>query len=137
MVLNSEIKKNLNLILKKFFIKFYLVILSIFMTSLFLINFAKVLDFSFKDFVSSVLIFFQPNFYNLPNEIVISILLEIYKRYEISLNFNSLAYFSLSLFSIYVIINFKKNILFQKKIFLSLIILSTNYFLATHFYPLS
>jgi hypothetical protein len=137
MVLNSEIKKNLNLISKKFFIKFYLVILSIFMTSLFLINFAKVLGFSFKDFVSSVLIFFQPNFYNLPNEIVRSILLEIYKRYEISLNFNSLAYFSLSLFSIYVIINFKKNILFQKKIFLSLIILSTNYFLATHFYPLS
>tara|TARA_B100000787_G_scaffold170177_1_gene164586 strand:+ start:1714 stop:4134 length:2421 start_codon:yes stop_codon:yes gene_type:complete len=137
MVLNSEIKENLNLILKKFFIKFYLLILSIYMTSLFLINFAKVFGFSFKDFVNSILIFFQPNFQNLPNEIVRSVLLEIYKRYEISLNFNSLAYFSLSLLSIYVIINFKKNILFQKKIFLSLVILSTNYFLATHFYPLS
>jgi len=137
MVLNSDIKDNLNLILKKFFIKFYLLILFIITIIPFLINIVKVLGFSFKDSANSFLIFFQPNFYNLPNDIVRTILLEIYKRYEMALNFNSLAYFSLTLLLIYIIINFKKNILFQKKLFLSLTILITNYFLATHFYPLS
>jgi len=137
MVLNSDIKNNLNLILKKFIIKFYLTILLIITIVPFLINIVKILGVSLKETINNFLIFLQPNIYNLPSDIVRKILIEIYKRYEMSLSFNSLFYFFLNLLLIYIIINFKKNILFRKKIIFSLIILITNYFSATHFYPLS
>ena len=137
MVLNSDFKDNLNLILKKTIIKIYLIILFIITLIPFFINIVNILNFSFKDTINNFLVFLQPNIYNLPNDIVRKVLVEVYKRYEMSLDFNSLLYFFLSILIIYIIINFKKNIFFQNKIFFSFVILFTHYFLSAHFYPLS
>ncbi len=136
-VLNSDITKNLNIILKKFFVKFYLFILLTLTIIPLTINILKSLGLSLSNVVNNLLIIFEPNFYNLPSDIVRKILNEIFKRYEMSLNFNSLAYFSLTLILIFAIINFKKSIFIKNKILLCSIILVTNYFLASYFYPLS
>ncbi len=137
MVLNSDITKNLSIILKKILIKFYLFILFTLTIIPLTINIIKSLGFSLSNVINNFLIIFEPSFYNLPSDVVRKILNEIFKRYEMSLDLNSLAYFSLTLVLIFAIINFKKSIFLKNKIYLCFIILITNYFSASHFYPLS
>ena len=136
-VLNSDIKENLTIILKKFFVKFYLFILLALTIIPLVINIIKYLGFSLGNIINNLLLIFEPNLYNLPPDIVRKILNEIFKRYETSLDLNSLMYYLLTLILIFVIINFKKSIFLKKKIYLCFTILITNYFLASHFYPLS
>ena len=137
MVLNSDFKDNLNLILKKIIVKIYLIILSIITIVPLIINIINIFNFSLKEMINNFLILLQPKIYHYPPDVVIKALVETYKRYEMSLGFNSLLYFFLSLLIIYLIINYKKSVLFQNKIFLSFVFLLVHYLLSLHFYPLS
>lgn len=137
MVLNSDFKNNLNLILKKTIIRIYLIILFTITMVPFLINIINIFNLSLKGMLNNFLILTQLKIYNLPPDIIRKILVETYKRYETSLDFNSLFYFLFCMLIIYMIINFNKIVLFQNKIFISLIILFIHYFLSAHFYPLS